>query len=58
MTKDLIKTDCLVVDRWYPELGTGRITKVLKTRFTVLFGDKEIKYDFPHAKFLDKVESV
>jgi len=30
MKKDNIKEGNLVIDRWYPEYGTGRITNVKK----------------------------
>ncbi len=51
-----IQNNVLVLDRWFLEYGTGRITKVRKTVFTVIFGDKEIKYDYAHAQFLEKCE--
>lgn len=56
MKKSEIKNDCTVIDRWFREYGTGRITNVKKTVFTVIFGDKPIKYDYPHAHFLDIVK--
>jgi hypothetical protein len=54
MKKQDIKENIAVIDRWFPEWGTGRITKVKNTVFTVIFGNKEIKYDYPHARFLEK----
>jgi len=45
MKRKDIKDSCLVIDRWYIEYGTGRITN-----------DKIIKYDYPHAQFLDEVK--
>jgi hypothetical protein len=56
MKREDIKNNCIVIDRWFREYGTGRITNVKKTVFTVIFGDKEIKYDYAHAQFLEKCE--
>jgi hypothetical protein len=56
MKRKDIKDGCLVIDRWYIEYGTGKITNVKKTVFNVIFNDKIIKYDYPHAQFLDKVK--
>lgn len=57
MNIDEVKNGCLVIDRWYTHYGTGRIENVKKTVFTVIFGDKEIQYDFAHARFLEVVEN-
>lgn len=46
------------IDRGYTNLGTGIITNVKKTVFTVVFHSKTIKYDYPHAQFLEKVEPI
>jgi hypothetical protein len=54
MKRDEVKNNCIVVDRWFREYGTGRITNVKKTIFTVVFCNKEIKYDYAHAQFLEK----
>lgn len=54
MKKSEIKKGCSVIDRWYMNYGVGKITDVKETVFTVDFDGKEIKYDFPHAQFLDK----
>ena len=56
MEKVEIKNNCLVIDRWFRDYGIGKITNVKKTVFTVIFGNKEIKYDYAHAQFLDKCE--
>lgn len=53
MKKEDIKENTIVVDRWFRELGSGRITNVKKTVFTVVFPNQSIKYDYPHAQFLD-----
>lgn len=60
MKKDEIKEGVLVVDRWFTEYGTGVVCNVKKTVFTVDFGGNvgKMKYDYPHAQFLDKVEPV
>lgn len=55
MKREEIKNNCVVIDRWFKEYGSGIITKVKKTVFTVVFGDKIIKYDYAHAQFLDKI---
>ena len=56
MKKREVKVGLNVIDRWYPEMGTGHITKVLKTVLKVNFNGKELTYDFPHAFFLDEVK--
>ena len=55
MIKTEVKNNVIVVDRWYPEKGTGIIKDVKKTVFKVVFGNKEETWDYAHAKFLDKV---
>lgn len=56
MKKEDIKLKSEVKDRWYPEKGTGVITKITKTRITVLFSDGEETLDFIHAKtFLELI---
>jgi hypothetical protein len=55
MKKNEVKENISVIDRWYPEKGTGKITKVLKTIFKVSFKRETITYDYPHAQFLDVV---
>jgi hypothetical protein len=55
MKKDEVKNNVSVVDRWYPEKGTGIIKDVKKTVFKVVFGNKEETWDYAHAKFLDNV---
>jgi hypothetical protein len=54
--REEIKNNCIVIDRWFREYGTGRIIDVKKTVFTIIFGNKTIKYDYAHAQFLDKCE--
>ena len=54
MKKADIKNNVKVVDRWYPEKGTGVIKDVKKTVFKVAFGDEIETYDYTHAQFLDK----
>jgi hypothetical protein len=56
MKREEIKNNLAVTDRWFIEYGTGRITDVKKTVFTVIFGNKTIKYDYAHAQFLEKCE--
>ncbi len=56
MKKQDIKEGISVIDRGYLEKGTGIIKEVKKTVFKVVFGNKEETWDFPHAKFLDKVD--
>lgn len=56
MKKREVQEGSRVIDRWYPEFGTGYIVKVLKTRFKVNFKGEIHTYDYPHAFFLDKVE--
>lgn len=57
MKKEEIREGVLVVDRWYPEKGTGVIFKVLKTRLKVTFKGAEETWDYPHAKlFLETVK--
>ena len=56
MKREEIKNNSIVIDRWFIEYVTGRITNVKKTVFTVIFGNREIKYDYAHAQFLDKCE--
>lgn len=63
MKKLDIKKNKFVIDRWFTEWGTGRIIKVLKTVFYVKFSnlqrsDNILKYDYPHARFLDEVKPV
>lgn len=55
-----IKDGIVVIDRGFPEYGTGIIQNVKKTVFTVNFSGKigKIKYDYPHAQFLDKIEKI
>ena len=55
MKKQDIKDGCSVIDRWYPEKGTGTITNTKKTVFTVVFPKETVKYDYSHAQFLDGV---
>lgn len=55
MKREDIKINTLVIDRWFPEDGTGLITDVKKTVFTVNFTNKKVKYDYPHSQFLDKI---
>jgi len=55
MEKIEVKEFVRVMDRSYPEKGIGTIKDVKKTVFTVEFNSKVEKWDFPHAKFLDKV---
>lgn len=43
----------MVIDRWWPEWGCGKITDVKKTVFTVDFDGNKLKYDYPHAQFLE-----
>jgi hypothetical protein len=57
MTREEIKQDTWVIDRWFPHWGSGIITKVKKTVFTVIFNGEEIKYDYPHARYLEKTSS-
>lgn len=54
MVKTEIKNGCIIIDRWVPEYGTGRIDNVKKTVFNVIFNNKTVKYDYPHAQFLEK----
>ena len=58
MHKSEIKNNTLVIDRWYMEYGTGIISNVKKTVFDVNFGGRRITYDYSHAQFLDKIESI
>jgi hypothetical protein len=52
-TEEIIKGQ-LVVDRWYRDRGIGVIKEVLKTRIRIRFPNKEVTYDYPHARqFLD-----
>ena len=55
MKKEEVKINQMVIDRWWREWGWGRIIDVKKTAFTVNFGNENIKYDYPHAQFLDAV---
>lgn len=55
MEKTDVKNNVKVVDRWYPEKGTGIIKDVKKAVFKVVFGDKVERWDYAHAYFLDKV---
>lgn len=61
------KVGMSIEDAWYPEWGTGIITKVLKTRIHINFlssearlfckvapGSNAVIYDIPHLKFLEK----
>lgn len=60
------KAGDIVEDRWYPLWGTGRILKVMKTRYKLSYPgapdsmkdkDGNVTYDVPHANlFLDKVD--
>ena len=52
MKKEEVEKGKKVSDRWYPDWGTGIITKVMKTRFVVSFGGTKLRYDYPHAQFL------
>ena len=45
MKREEIKNNRIVIDRWFREYGIGRITNVKKTVFTVIFGNREVKYD-------------
>lgn len=52
-----MKLGDLVQDRWYPDLGVGRVVVVAKTRIYVKFPyqDDDTLYDVPHQKFLEIV---
>ncbi len=56
MSPKEIKNNLFVIDRWYPEYGIGKITDMKKTVFTVIFKNKKIKYDYPHAYFLNIIK--
>jgi len=56
MKRTEVKENIGVIDRCYPELGPGRITNVKKTIFTVVFVNKEVIYDYPHAQFLELIK--
>ena len=59
MKKEDIKKGAVVIDRWYKEYGTGFISNVKKTVFTVNFSGNvgKIKYDYPHSQFLDLIKN-
>jgi hypothetical protein len=42
-----------VVDRWWPEWGTGVVKKVLKTRVRIDFAGTLRTYDLAHLQFLE-----
>jgi hypothetical protein len=52
-----LKVGLKVKDRWFPEFGTGKITKVLKTYTQVKFANTAVNvtYDKGHVQFLDRV---
>jgi hypothetical protein len=56
MKKDDIIENAIVIDRWYLNYGKGKIVNIKKTVFDVQFPEKTITYDFPHAKFLEKID--
>lgn len=51
-----VKEGIKVIDRGYPEMGTGLVTETLKTVFKVDFNGDIHTYDYPHAKFLNVIE--
>lgn len=54
--KSKFKEGDWVTDTWWPEYGTARVIKVLKTRIHVKFSDKSehTVYDRPHEQFLEQ----
>lgn len=54
MKREEIEINCMVIDRWWKELGCGIIIDVKKTVFTISFENGCIKYDYAHAQFLNK----
>lgn len=56
MKKDEIIEGQPVIDRWYPEKGTGIIKKVMKTRIKIQFKEVET-WDYSHAKQFLEVPS-
>jgi len=52
---DGYSVDDLVQDIWYPEMGYGKITEVLKTVIHVKFSNKFMVYDESHLQFLTNI---
>jgi hypothetical protein len=50
-----LKVGQRVLDTWFPEWGTAKVVKVLKTRVYLDFGTNVLVYDKGHFQFLKKV---
>lgn len=55
--KTIFKLGDRVVDTWYPEAGTGIITKILKTRIKVYFERVTFNYNYRCLLFIGAKEN-
>jgi hypothetical protein len=67
MKKSELKVGMMVTDRWFPDWGTGKVIKIMKTRVKIDFNGRIIltdfdsvkckprTYDYDHVQFLEKV---
>lgn len=50
-----IKIGTKVIDRWWPNWGTGVVKDIVNTTIIIQFPNKDLAYDKAHVQFLEGV---